>query len=404
MDQTPSNQIATEPSETSQQPSAQPCSVDQSTHSADQVNRQERSQRLASGGSTGAATNFSFTQARSLIGDLTKPDPKIYFRDFLLTIVSGYLCLIALVHLLPPYWPQPWMMLAYAVTYCATVALFMRAVMFIHELVHLPKEGFGAFRFTWNLLCGIPFLAPSFLYYPHVDHHRRKHYGTDHDGEYLPLSHRNPLWLVGFVVQALVIPVLALIRFGLLSPICWLIPGARKFVHRHASTMLVDPFYERQDGSAKVMRIVVLQEFFCFLVTMRLIFGHKIIFGTWYDPLQPTAFAVAVGLLILNELRTLGAHRWTNEGDEMSFEAQMLDSVNYPENSWITELWGPVGTRFHALHHLFPRLPYHSMPEAHRRLMEGLPEDSPYRKTNAKSLTKEIWALWKRASTRAAAE
>lgn len=71
----------------------------------------------------------------------------------------------------------------------------------------------------------------------------------------------------------------------------------------------------------------------------------------------------------------------------MSFEEQILDSHNYPCPPWFTELWGPVGMRFRALHHLFPSLPYHAMPEAHRRLMARLPADSPYRKTVRVSLT-----------------
>ena len=60
--------------------------------------------------------------------------------------------------------------------------------MFVHEIVHLPEKKFVAFRVVWNLLCGIPFLVPSFTYYTHLDHHRRKTFGTKHDGEYLPLS------------------------------------------------------------------------------------------------------------------------------------------------------------------------------------------------------------------------
>ncbi|MEL6110690.1 MAG: fatty acid desaturase [Planctomycetota bacterium] len=278
--------------------------------------------------------------------------------------------------------------------------LFMRSVMFTHELVHLPKEGFKGFRIAWNLLCGIPFFVPSFLYYPHVDHHRRKHYGTDHDGEYLSLSHSSRWMIVGFIVQALIIPILGLFRFVVLSPICWIIPGARQLVHRHASTMLVDPFYERDDATPKLMRIVVLQEFLCFLVGLGLIFKHRIVFGTWFDPLWIVAYSVAIGLLVLNEVRTLGAHRWTGDGSEMSFEEQLLDSVNYPNHSLLSELWGPIGTRFHALHHLFPRLPYHNLAEAHRRLVEGLPADSPYHKTVAPSLTSEIVALWRRAKGR----
>ena len=88
------------------------------------------------------------------------------------------------------------------------------------------------------------------------------------------------------------------------------------------------------------------------------------------------------------------------DGSEMSFEEQLLDSVNYPHHSWISELWGPVGTRFHALHHLFPRLPYHNLSKAHERLIEGLPPESPYHRTVAPSLTSEIVALWRRAKER----
>ena len=346
------------------------------------------------------SSKFSFAEARKLIGDLTTPNPRIYWTDFLLSIFAGYAALKITVEVPVRFGAQPWVFAVVGVSYIATVILFMRAVMFTHELVHLPKEGFKGFRIVWNLLCGIPFFVPSFLYYPHVDHHRRKHYGTDHDGEYLSLSHNSRWMIVGFIAQALIIPILGLFRFVVLSPICWLIPGARKLVHRHASTMLVDPFYERNDATPQLMRIVLLQEFLCFLAGVGLIVKHRLLFGTWFDPLWIAAYAVAIGLLTLNEVRTLGAHRWTGDGGEMSFEEQLLDSVNYPNQPWLSELWGPIGTRFHALHHLFPRLPYHNLAEAHRRLAEGLPEDSPYHRSTATSLTSEIVALWRRAKNR----
>lgn len=350
--------------------------------------------------SSGHCSTFSFSQARSLIGDLTTPNAKTYWVDFLLTIIAGHSGMHIMRVIAESHWGESWTWPVLPIVYFATVCLYMRAVMFIHELVHLPKDGFKGFRIVWNLLCGIPFFVPSFLYYPHVDHHRRKHYGTDHDGEYLALSHHSRWMIVGFIVQALIIPFLGLFRFVILSPICWVIPSARRYVHKHASTMVVDPFYERTDGSAKMMRIVVLQEIGCFLVGLALIFGHLVRFGTFFNPFWFVAYAVAIGLLTVNELRTLGAHRWTNAGGEMTFEEQLLDSVNYPDNVWASELWGPTGTRYHALHHLFPRLPYHNLGKAHRRLAEGLPKDSPYHKTTAKSLTSEIVALWRRAATR----
>ena len=102
-----------------------------------------------------------------------------------------------------------------------------------------------------------------------------------------------------------------------------------------------------------------------------------------------------------NALRTLGAHRWLNNGGEMSFIEQMLDSVTYDRRPLLTGLWAPVGLRFHALHHIFPSMPYHAMAEAHRRLMRDLPSDSPYRKTVSPSLWNELSALWRRAKSSA---
>jgi fatty acid desaturase len=345
-----------------------------------------------------ASGRFSFSQARFLVGDLQRPNPKIYWADFLLSIISGHLAFHGMYYL-PRWYPDAeWLWPAVVGCFCACVCFYMRSVMFIHELVHLPKEGFELFRIVWNGLCGIPLLVPSFLYYPHVDHHRRNHYGTEHDGEYLSLSHRSPWLIVGFVLQALVIPFLAIIRFLIISPICWVLPEARAIIHRHASTMLVDPSYERTDMTRRVLKTVEMQEAFCFAWCVWFLTRGAIMRGEAIDPMWFYAYAVAVALLVLNEIRTLGAHRWAGDGEPMSFEEQMLDSVNYPHAPWISELWGPVGTRYHALHHLFPSLPYHNLGTAHRRLMQGLPADSPYRRTVAPSLSGAIASLWGRAA------
>ncbi len=192
------------------------------------------------------------------------------------------------------------------------------------------------------------------------------------------------------------IPFIGFARFLIISPICWVYPPARQWVHRHASTMVVDPFYERKDGSPRLRRIVLLQEACCFAWCFWFCLRFRFWNGEWgLDPFWLVAYLVGVGVLTLNELRTLGAHRWTNHGDEMTFEDQMLDTLNYPNAPWFSELWGPTGTRYHAIHHLFPRLPYHNLGTAHRRLVAGLPADSPYHQTIAKSLTSEIVSLWR---------
>jgi fatty acid desaturase len=238
------------------------------------------------------------------------------------------------------------------------------------------------------------------LYYPHVDHHRRKHYGTDHDGEYLDLSHRHPANVLLFIAAALVVPVAAFARFAIMTPIAWVFPGFRGWVERHASSMVVDIFYLRGDFGPRARKIMRMQEVACFAWCLVLALRAPVVSGTLIDEFLVHAYAVSVTLIVINNVRTLGAHRWMGDGRELSFEEQLLDSVNYPHRPWITELWGPTGTRYHALHHLFPSIPYHNLGTAHRRLMAGLPANSIYRETVRVSLAGAIVELWQRAAHR----
>ena len=341
---------------------------------------------------------FSIKEAKALIKDLGRPNPTIYWADFLVTIVSAHAFMAAEIR------AADWLPLeglafwgARVALFAAAATLYMRAVMFIHELVHLRGDAFVPFRVAWNLLCGIPCLIPSFMYYPHVDHHRRKSYGTDHDGEYLELSSRHPAYIVAFVAAALIVPPLAFFRFLILTPIAWVWPVVREKVEMHASSLVVDIFYLRGDFGPKARRIMLLQEGLCFAWCVFLVVRGPIVEGTLFGPFWLHAYALSVSLIAINNIRTLGAHRWVSDGNELTFEEQMLDSLNYPHRSWITELWGPVGTRYHALHHLFPSLPYHDLGEAHRRLRAGLPADSIYHQLERVSLTAAIVELWQRA-------
>ncbi|MFN9986969.1 MAG: fatty acid desaturase, partial [Pirellula sp.] len=230
------------------------------------------------------STRFSFRAAKELVRDLHRPNPMIYWVDFLSSIIIGHLLFttnvrsdlwlpqathaIGLIH---DSTSNTVAELAFkGLILAATTLLFLRAAMFTHELVHLPRDGWNGFRFAWNLLCGIPFLIPSFTYYPHIDHHRRKSYGTDEDGEYLNLSHRPPSAIVLYMLGVLITPLAGLIRFGLMSPICWVYPAARKWTFRHASTMVMDITYQRPEASSRVYRIMLIQEAACFGVCLYL--------------------------------------------------------------------------------------------------------------------------------------
>jgi len=61
--------------------------------------------------------------------------------------------------------------------------------------------------------------------------------------------------------------------------------------------------------------------------------------------------------------------------------------VNVPPPGLVAALWAPVGLRYHALHHLLPSLPYHSLAEAHRRLADHADARATYLQANYRGMT-----------------
>jgi len=348
---------------------------------------------------------FSLAEARHIVRDLFEPNMVIYWVDFLLSMTVGYACFGIVRRVIPPMleaqgYPASLLAIQAGLFVIAGLALY-RGALFIHELVHMRSGKYRAFRIAWNLLCGIPILMPSFLYYTHLDHHRRKHYGTAQDGEYLPLGNQRPWAILFYLSQSLIIPVLGVVRFLILAPLAWISPRFRKLIQQRASSMVMDPSYVRPLPTAEVLRVWRLQEVACFLLC--LVAAIRLIRGDMPLGFLPQAYLMGVFIIFINSVRTLGAHRFTNDGTEMTFVEQLIDSVNYPRRPFLTGLWAPVGLRFHALHHLFPSMPYHNLAEAHRRLMAELPPDSPYRLTEGESLSGALSDLWQQARTNKAA-
>jgi fatty acid desaturase len=348
-------------------------------------------------------STFSLAEARQIVRDLFEPNPWIYWVDFLVSMVVGTVC-FGLVRQVPTG------SLEQIALFVVSSLLFYRSALFIHEIVHFRSGSFRVFRVVWNLFCGIPLLLPSFTYYTHLDHHRRKQFGTKEDGEYLPLGHQST-WAIWFYLsQCLIIPGLAVIRFMLLTPLTWMFPSIRRWVHQRASSLVMDPSYVRPLPARDVLRVWRMQELgsclFCWGIAILLLRGIVHPEADPYGSLPvrrgvlpltflAQAYLTGIVVVLINSIRTLGAHRFINDGREMTFVEQLLDSVNYPRRPLITGLWAPVGLRFHALHHLFPSLPYHNLAEAHRRLMVDLPADSPYRATEESSLSSALRRLWR---------
>ncbi len=314
--------------------------------------------------------------AAELTRDLHRPKAWIYWPDCLGSATLGYAALAAAILL-----HSPWAALACGVI--AVLALY-RATLFIHEITHLNHAQLPGFRLWWNVLIGVPTMLPSFMYEGiHTQHHTRVKYGTAEDPEYLALALMKPWSLPLFFIVAVFMPIGLIVRFGILGPLSIVIPPLRRLVIARFSGLQMNPAYERRPPEGDFARQWFWEELGASLVAIAILAAAL----TGLLPLHALLvyFAVIGGVALLNQARTLVAHRWENEGEPLTVTAQFLDSTNVPDGV-LPLLWAPVGLRYHALHHLLPSLPYHALAEAHRRISGALGKDSTYARANYPSL------------------
>ena len=326
-------------------------------------------------------------QAHGLTTDLSTPNRAIYWIDLTLTATAawGALALAATTHNLA---------IGLVAGLVGLLALY-RGLSFIHEISHLRPKDVPGFRLGWNLLIGVPLMTPSMMYEGvHNLHHAKHRFGTAKDPEYLPLERYSKLKLGLFTAISLLAPLGVILRSGVLIPLSFVAPSVRRFVKTKLSALVINPDFVREDND-KTRPDWLAQEIGCWLWCWGV--GAATVVGFVPVRVILTWFVLFSLATFVNQLRTLVAHYWHNDGAVMSFEDQFLDSVNVPPPALLPFLWAPVGLRYHALHHLLPRLPYHNLGKAHARLSAQLATTSPYHRVEEKGLFVALTKLFRRA-------
>ncbi len=318
--------------------------------------------------------------------DLNTPNAAIYWGDLIASALVGYAALVGAVTVASTGWTV-------VLAVVSMLALY-RAMSFIHEVSHMKHANLPHFRAGWNVLVGVPMLIPSFMYEGvHNLHHAKTRYGTSEDPEYLPLALMKPWTLPVFILVSALAPVGLLIRYALLSPLSLLVPSLRRAVVERYSALAINPHFRRRMPEGEAKSLWNRLEAACSLWALALV----AMVATGVIPIRAFAIgmAVAAGVAVVNQLRTLVAHLWENEGEAMTVTAQYLDTVNVPPPALLPMLWAPVGLRYHALHHLLPGVPYHHLGEAHRRISALLAADSPYHKASYRGMPGLVWKIAK---------
>lgn len=294
-----------------------------------------------------------------VIDDLKDISKLTYLFDFLLSASVFYAAFL--------YSGISSNLLVKCALYVVAVLSVYRMSVFSHEIVHMGNR-FPLFVVLWNVICAPAILYSSAFFRSHIDHHRSDSYGSEKDPEYARFwdtSYMSKLYL-GF---SPLVPFLEFFKRAILIPVSWVIPGYRK---KMKSKEVLASIHGNYEATPHIRPASKFENFIDFMITIECV---AILALAIYDQ-QYVSWIIkwlsVLGLgILINSARTLHAHLYTISKTPVPLAEQFDDSITLNLHPAAAFLVAPVGLKYHAIHHLFPFLPYHSLGKAHKRLLDS---------------------------------
>lgn len=303
--------------------------------------------------------------------DFHQVKPWIYWRDMLVGATIAYTA--AAVFLSAPAFS-----LLQIAGYLVAVFWLYRVGSLVHEVAHLGGHELTSFKVAWNLIVGVPTLTPStFFTGHHRDHHTQRVYGTPQDPEYVVnICKRGSLWnLVLYFLYVAAFPLIVFLRF-LLAPLTFITPGIRNFSLKHLSAFTFNWKYERPLNRIDRKAFAAIELLCCIRA---IAIPAAVVLGATDPSRMVQLYLLGATVVIMNQLRQLADHHFEGDGNNLTMSEHIMDSCNFASRDPLTWLFFPFAIQYHALHHMFPSLPYHNLATAHAYLMKELPGNSQYR-------------------------
>lgn len=281
----------------------------------------------------------------------------------------------------------------------ATLAFF-RGANFVHDISHSQGE-LESFKLAYNILFGYFLRVPAYLGDSHLDHHSAAKFGTKLDPEYESWGQRHELNVFRPLIASFISPFLLMFRMVFIT-CAYLVRGVRlqEKVFLRLSSIIMNVSYSRANFTEEQLEDMMESDVFCLLFAL-------VSFLIWSSfDFSRAGFLGYYGILVISNVlfsfRALGNHRYDSKFEKKGPGAQFLDSVSIVGNNSILSkllipLWAPLHSNFHSIHHLLPHMPYHAMPEIHRRLMAHPKWSEIYSITTETSLCSSLSKLYLRA-------